>query len=520
VTRHAFANRRFLALHFPFLAADRWKREQGGGARAEGPLVFIAKERGGIRLVLADADALSLGLQPGMTLADARARVPHLRAVDHDSHADARLLEGLAGLCDRHSPMVALDAPDGLVLDITGCAHLFGDETGLAKDVRGMMAGLGMRMAHAFADNPSAARALARFSGRPMRDETAAILNLPIVALGIAPEQALALRRAGLKRIGDLASRPTGPLSARFGPAVTAALQAMLGQTDSRITPRRPVPPLMVERRLAEPLTQVDFALDLIEDMLGEVARWLDGRHKGGRLFRVRFYRTDGEVRDLAVSVGRPSRNAAMVMRLFGERIAALADPIDPGFGFDLLRLIVPVVEPLPPDQGLLEGRDDAGEDFSALLDRLSARYGRACFRRFVPNDTHVPEHAAMSVCAVESASEMAPWPVLEAGEPPVRPMMLFDPPQPVEVALAGDPPSAFQWKKQIHAVVRYEGPERIAPEWWRHHESRQLPNRDYYRVEDAGGHRFWLFKQAVAAGVDVQGREMGARWYIHGLFA
>ncbi|HWL47179.1 MAG TPA: DNA polymerase Y family protein, partial [Sphingomonadaceae bacterium] len=199
---------------------------------------------------------------------------------------------------------------------------------------------------------------------------------------------------------------------------------------------------------------------------------------------------------------------------LFRERIEALADPLDPGFGFDLIRLSVPVIEPLAPAQLRLEGGALAEGELAALVDRLSTRLGRGRFRRFQPRDTHIPDQAALALPAV-AAPPPARWPAPPAGEPPLRPLHLFDPPQPIEVIaeVPDGPPCRFRWRRVLHEVTRYEGPERLAAEWWRRDGPPGL-TRDYYRVEDARGRRFWLFRHGL------YDEKPDPGWYLHGLFA
>jgi protein ImuB len=203
-----------------------------------------------------------------------------------------------------------------------------------------------------------------------------------------------------------------------------------------------------------------------------------------------------------------------LVHRLFAERIEALADPIDPGFGFDLVRLAVPVLEPLAPTQLALEGGEVRDGELIALIDRLSTRLGRTRVRRLVPRDTHIPEQAALALPAIEAPAP-APWPAPAPGEPPLRPIHLFDPPQPIEVIaeVPDGPPKHFRWRRTSHSVTRYEGPERIAAEWWTRDDNAGL-TRDYYRIEDARGRRFWVFRHGLYRETE------RPRWYVHGVFA
>lgn len=510
------AGRRFLALWLPFLSTDRLVRAQPCARRDDGPLVLTDRQRGAIRLVACDAEALSLGLSPGMTLADARARVPALIAVEADPAADRHWLERIADACDRFTPLVETEPPDGLVLDMTGCLHLHASEADLIAAVEAAMRRWASRLRLAMAATPEGARALARFQSAPARDEAAALRRLPVAALELEAEAERALRRAGLKTLGDLADRPSAPLAARFGAEATDRLDRVLGRSDSRITPRRALPALMLERRFAEPITTADTAMAVIGDLAGAAAGVLEERCRGGRRFVARLYRSDGHVIDLAVESGLPLRDPARIQRLFEERVGALADPIDPGFGFDMIRLAVPRDEPLAAAQLALEGGAAREEAVAALIDRLSTRVGRRRVRRFVPRDSHLPEQESLALPAID-LPDPAPWPPAEVGEPPPRPIHLFDPPQPIEViaGLPDGPPQRFRWRRTLHEVLRAEGPERIGAQWWRRPPGDPGLTRDYYRVEDVRGRRFWLFRHGL------YGDECAdPRWYMHGLFA
>lgn len=482
-------------------------------AAPDEPLVLVAKEGNALRIAAVCPSAQALGLASGLALADARARLPSLRVHEADRQADARLLIRLADMAERWSPMVAPDPPDGLLIDVTGCTHLFGGEKALAADAKALL-GARVSMRHAFACTPSAAHALARFPAQAS-NEADAIRQLPVAALRLDAEAEATLRRAGLKRIADLADRPTAPLSARFGEGAGKALDRLLGRVDSRIVPRRPPPALAFARRFAEPIGHEDAVLRALDGLALQAAGALERRDEGGRHFAARLYRTDGAARDLAIETGRPTRDPALLQRLFRERIGALADPLDPGFGFDLIRFSVRATEPLAPRQPDLAAGTGEAEALSALVDRLSTRHGRARIRCFVPVDTHVPERAARSVPALDLVPS-ADWPPAPAAEPSFRPICLFDPPQPIEVLaeVPDAPPRRFRWRSTYHFVTRAEGPERIAAPWWKK-SGEGRPTRDYYRVEDSEGRRFWLFRHGL------HGRETAQpRWYLHGLFA
>lgn len=454
-----------------------------------------------------------------MPLADARARVPELQAFDHDPAADHGWLERLADGCIRYTPMVALDPSQGLILDISGCEHLFGGEAGLGRDVEARLGGLRMTVRLAFGNTPGAAHALARYQALPARDEAAAIRRLPVAALELEPEATQGLLRAGLKTVGELARRPMATIAARFGAEAVAALRRLMGEEAKPIRPRIPVAPIVAERRFAEPVARTEYAIEVLGELAAHAARQMEERGEGGRRFEAYFFRSDGLVRTLSVETSRPSRDPALVMRLMGERVEGLSDPIDPGFGFDLIRLSVPITEPLAITQLRLEGGAVREAEVTALIDRLSTRLGRNRVRRLVAQDTHIPEQMQLELPAVETDQPAAQWPKPAVGEPPLRPLHLFDPPQPIDVIaeVPDGPPHRFRWKRKFHEVRRFEGPERIASEWWKRRDGvvdRAGLTRDYYRVEDARGRRFWVFRHGLYE------EKPDPSWYLHGLFA
>ncbi len=515
--------RRYLALFLPFLATERlYPRRRDDGPDDAAPFALVERKGNAQRLHALNPAALRQGLAPGMSLADARARLPQLRVAEADRRADSEILCRLAAHCERYTPLTALDAPHGLMLDVSGCAHLFGGEAGLVSLVLGDMAARGFTARAALAPTPDCARALARFSSGgifPLDEAEAAVGKLPLAALEIDDDRLLALSRAGLRTLGDLASRPSRAFAARFGADFPHRIERLFGREDVRVTPLRPPPDCMVERHFAEPLTQRESIETVLADLIREIRALLDRRGQGGRLFEASFFRADGIVRRVSVETLRPTRDPKIIALLFREKLDSLADPLDPGFGFDALRLAAPRVEAFESGQGDLVAAEsqEAERELGELLDRLTTRFGRARVLRFMQGDAHEPERAgyAAPVAIASSSSATEAWPRPPEGEPPARPLTLFDPPQPVEVlALAPDgPPARFRWRRKMHEILRAEGPERIAPDWAFF--GIQEPTRDYYRVEDVEGQRFWLYRRGLyERGDDLPG------WFLHGLFA
>ena len=470
-----------------------------------------------MRLVAVDRRAEALGLTRGLALADARARRPRLTVAEADDAADAALLERLAGLCELFTPLVALDGPDGLMLDITGCAHLFGGEVGLLDEARRRLGRLGLASRAAIAETPDGARVFARFGAGgivPAGAAATAAWALPVAALELPAATAVALVRAGLTTLGALAERPTTVLAARFGVPLTTRLGRILGREDVRITPLRLPPDCLAEQHFPEPLTRAEAIEGVVEHLARTVADLLEQRGSGGRRFDVTLFRADGAVRRLTLETSRPCRDAATLLRLFRLRLEVLADPLDPGFGFDAVRLSVALAEPMAGLQRDLSGEAAEEAGIVDLVDRLVARLGPERVLRFVARASHHPVREAACVPATRSLAS-APWPAPEPDGPPARPLQLFEPPQPIETLseVPDGPPLRFRWRRRLHEIARAEGPERIAPEWWR--DGPDEPTRDYYRIEDVQGRRFWVFREGLLE------REVEySRWFMHGLFA
>jgi len=492
------------------------------------PNVVVAKEHNALVLYAIDEAAARSGLSIGLPLANARAICPELIVHDADEPADRKTLKDIADWCDRFTPLVALDAPHGLFLDITGCAHLFGGEAALLRQLTGALTRQGFAVSAAIAATSICARTLTRCtSGVIVADggEAEAVASLPVAAIGAEDAVTGGLRRAGLKTIGEVAARGRHEISARFGARFTTLLEQALGEGDAPISPRKPLPDYIVEKRFAEPIaTEAVISMTLV-GLAGMLVKAMDRQGKGARRLEASFFRTDGAVRTIAVDTGRPVTQGEMVDRLFRERLDALSDPLDPGFGFDLVRLSASRSEIVVQQQRDLDANVHDNDELSALIDRIAARIGGRRVVVHLPQDTHIPERAALAVPAQHSlaAAMTAAWPARTGSEPPLRPLKLFERPEPIKVPFAtvpDGPPHHFTWRRATHVVARVEGPERIAMEWWKQ-DGRTL-TRDYFRIEDEEGRRFWIFRDGLYGTelADEKGEPVPANWYLHGLFA
>ncbi len=491
------------------------------------PCVVVAKLNNALQILALNDAAADIGLEIGLPLANARAVCPDVQVFDADETADRNLLEAVADWCDRFTPLVALDPSYGLFLDISGCAHLFGGEATMLRAVCDSLDRQGFAVNAAIASTPICARTLTRATHScivPDGEEARAVGPLPVFALGADDAITRGLRRAGLKTIGDVALRAPHEISARFGAEFTSLLQQALGQGDAPISPRKPLPDFMVEKRFAEPVATNNVIAAILSGLAQMLVAAMDKQGKGARRLEASFFRTDGAVRTIAVETGQPVTRVNVVDRLFRERLDALADPLDPGFGFDLIRLSASRVEIVVQEQRDFDTRAQDNDEVAALVDRLAARIGGKRVVMHLPLDTHIPERAVIAVPAQQNlaAASVAEWPVRAEAEPPLRPLRLFERPEEIEVMAAAVPdghPPRFKWRRATHAVVRAEGPERIAMEWWRHKE--EALTRDYFRVEDAEGMRFWIYRDGLySEPVSEKDEPVPPKWFVHGLFA
>ena len=479
--------------------------------------MLVTAAHDGRRRVIAavDAAASEAGLRPGMPLAQARALIPDLTVMDARPDDDQAALHRLAGWCLRYAPLTAAAPPDGVWIDVTGTTHLHGGETRLLRDLLSRLLARGFAARAAVADTPGAAHALARFGAReiavvPAGGQEAALGKLPLAALRLPVETLDGLRLMGIEQIGALAAMPRAPLVRRFGALLATRLDQALGRVPEPIEPA--FPPALIQARLTflEPLLTREAFATVIARLVPDVCAILERSGQGARRLDLVFERVDGTAQGIRIGTARPAREARHLIRLLEERL----DRIDPGLGVEAMRLTVPVADTLAPVQTRIE-RETHETDIAPLVDRLANRLGTDRVYRIAPVASAVPERSVRAIPAMETIPSMetiqGTWP---AGLP--RPVRLLDPPQPVEaLALLPDrPPLAFTWRRVRHRIRRADGPERIAGEWWkRNGEMRSV--RDYFRVEDEAGQRFWLFRRG-----DGESPVSGdMRWFLHGFF-
>jgi protein ImuB len=490
------------------------------GEGAEAGLVTAVATSGRALVATVDAVAAANGAAPGLSLADARAMAPALRVHPADPVGDAAALDRLAEWSTRYTPWTAVEASDdgngaGLWLDVTGCAHLFGGEAALVGDLLARLGRFGHAARAAIADTPGAAWAAARFVDDPQgagiilapkaaRDH---LVPLPVAALRLPAAMTAELQRLGLRRVGDLLPMPRAALARRFGCLLADRLDQALGLLEEPLSPRRPVVPHQARLAVAEPLLTAEGIAEALRRLLRQLCRQLDSEQIGARRLELALYRVDGTVQRTGIGTSRPNREPQTLERLFAERIAK----IDPGFGIEAVVLAAPQVEPLTALQMVLARATSApckrqDQTLATLIDTIGNRLGFDSLRSLAPRESHIPERAVAAVTPLVDRKQTN-WPAL-----PPRPLRLFARPEPIEaIALLPDhPPVMFRWHAQLHRVRHAEGPERIEPEWWQPADETAHP-RDYFRVEDESGRRFWLYRDGQPPD--------GGRWYLHGLF-
>jgi len=522
-----------MAAWCPALAIDRWRLSRLALETApDAPLVLVGETAHGPRIVAASASARQAGGRVGALLADARALAPGLIVHPADPAGDRAFLESLALWAQRWGPWSALDPPDGLIVDVTGVAHLFGGEAALMADAQGCFAARGLSVRLAIAPSAGAAWALAHY-GRdhgtlsPDADPLMALADLPVAALRLDDAVVLLLERLGLKRIGDLATIGRAALARRFrdrrAPAANplVRLDQMAGRVPEPILPVFAAPVPLVQRRLIEPVRHRALLDRVVEDLAMALARRLEAMGQGARRLDLTMWKVDGEVLHRRIELAAATRDPAHVMRLFAHRL----DDCDAGFGIELVRLSAPWAEPLALTQTDLDAAAEAhGTSLAACLDRLTVRLGADAVRMPIPRASHMPERAQHWVApdpalALALAPALAPAPALalrvqEELALHARPLKLLDRAEPIAVIYEAPDglPRLFRWRGQVHEIARAEGPERIAPEWWREKGAARL--RDYYRIEDSAGRRYWIYRRGLAG----DGRGGAPEWFLQGI--
>lgn len=514
---------RMICVWLPHLPIERLKRESADTNSTpppdDHPFALVGSDTRGLTLTAVNAPCLHDGLIPGMRLADARAICPHLLTAPASPDKDAALLLALARWSSRYSPTLNVDGEDGLWLDITGVTHLFGGEGALLTDLAHRLTRAGFNARLGGAETLGTAHALARFSRRspciaPDGTLSATLAPLPVEALRLEEKTTRLLRRLGLKRIGQLYGLPRTSLERRFhskevAQAVLHRLDQALGRSKETRTPLLPAPDFIARLSFAEPLITHDGILTSLNRLAEALGGTLAQANQGARRVALWAARTDGSAAVLEAGLSAPSCVATHLVRLLKDKI----ENIDMGFGVDLMVLAALATEPLRPAQESLTetGRKTTPE---VLIDALTNRLGQRTVHRLFPRASHIPELAQ----SVRSAFAGLPaWNDEGTAKPP-RPPLLLARPEPLSVMaeIPEGPPARFTWRRVSRRVIKAEGPERIAPEWWRElsHDTKARP-RDYYRIEDEDGCRYWVFREGLYQDNETQ----APCWFLHGVF-
>ena len=545
------------------LAIDRWRLRSGlapgEGADAE-PTVLITETAHGPRIDAANAAGLAAGARSGMMLADARAVCSRLKVAPSDPAGDRAFLEKLAVWAQRWGPWSALDEPDGLLIDVTSVAHLFGGEARLLADAKKKFAERGLAARLAIAPTAGAAWALSHYgpdgsilpppagegdhtkcgggdsrssaafaasplhqpaAGPPPRageDIAARLSSLPVAALRLDLDVLTVLRRLGLKRIGDMIGRfedhrGRDALHRRFRRKMPSAnplvrLDQLLGKVPEPLLPVVPTTMPLVQRRLMEPIRHRDLLDQVLTDLAADMACELERRGQGARRLELGLWRVDGEVVVRGLELASATRETAHIARLFAARL----DDVDAGFGIECVRLRASWAEPLAVPQADIEAKAEVqGTSLAVCIDRLTVRLGAHAVQKPVPYASHLPERAQRWQPPLEPKTASQGGFAFHA-----RPLKLLDRAEKIAMVYATPDgyPQRFRWRGELHEVTRVEGPERIAPEWWREKGSTRL--RDYYRIEDQAGRRYWIYRLGIAG----DGRGGPPDWFLQGLCA
>jgi protein ImuB len=547
------SNRRILSLWFPRLSAERLLRLRRDALLQ--PFAVVGLRANAHLLVSMNPEAEAAGLRQGQPLRDATAMCPTLITAPENPAEDAAFLRALRRWAGKFSPWVAEEAPDALVIDLTGCAHLFGGEDGLMAQVEEDCADLGLSLRASIADTRGAAWALARYagagsaqtrSGDAIRQEAhatrsraarrfsrqpnvtaqqsgpagmiaapgqtrQALAALPLPALRIAPAAVEALGRLGLRRVEDIMGMPRAALARRFGAEVLRRLDQALGVDPEPVNPA--AAPLHFAMRMSfpEPIGLIDDVTAGMDRLLPPLCAKLVAKGRGARRVRLEAQRSDGRVEVVEVGLARASQEVDRIRPLLLLKLGE----IDAGFGIDRLRLEAVETEPMhalqhrghleaAADVAARQGADTALED---LIGKLGTKLGQEAVVRLHPADSNIPEKSAMTLAAAWSLPTAEPWPEPRAP----RPIVIFRP-EPVNAPPERTPPAQFRWRRRSFDLRFAVGPERLLPEWWLDDPEWRSGPRDYWRVEVAGGERLWLFY--------AHGGEMSGGWFCQGLFA
>ncbi|WP_121356326.1 Y-family DNA polymerase [Flavisolibacter nicotianae] len=498
--------RRFVSIWLPCLVTDWHIRKQPQLHNM--PFVLKAPVRNRIVVTAVSPAALSLGIRTGTTLADAKALVPSLQALEHKLGLAEQLLQRMAEWCIRFTPVAAPDPLGGLLLDASGCAHLWGGEDAYLADICKRLTARGYSVRAAMADTIGAAWAVARYGNTaPVVDSghhRKILLSLPVSSLRLEEEMIVRLHKLGLRQIKDVMALPQTSLRRRFGAQLIQRINQALGDEEECIQPVYPPEPFQERLPCLEPirtLTGIEIAL---HHLLAALCDRLRKEGKGLRSAFFRVYRVDGGTQGIEIGTNRSSHNEEHLFHLFSLKLST----IEPKEGIELFLLEATKVEDATPLQESLweEGSGLQDPRLAELVDRLAGKLGQEAICRYLPAEHWWPERSFKKAASLDELPA-AGW---KLDRP--RPLQLLSPPERIDVTapIPDYPPMLFRYKGSVHKIVKADGPERIEQEWW----IQDGKHRDYYCVEDEEGRRYWLFRSGH------YNEEETPSWFLHGFFA
>jgi len=497
--------KRFVSIWFRHLTTDRLVRRQP--ELRDTPFVLAAPERGRMVIKAVSAPAQARGINAGMAVADCRAIFPGLQVFDDDPELTEKLLRALAEWCLRYTPIAAVDPPDGLLLDVSGCPHLWGGERGYLKDIIEKLTGYGYHVRVAIADSIGTAWAVARFGKttpiiEPGR-QADALLSLPPAALRLEANALERMAKLGLYQISNIIHMPRSAIRRRFGQLTVERLKQALGEGIETIEPVQPIQPYQERLPSLEPIRTAVGIEIAIKRLLENLCKRLQQEEKGLRKALLKLFRVDGKQQQIAIGTNRASSNAEHLFKLFELRISS----IEPALGIELFLLEASVVEDLPAIQETIwktTGRSDHSA-IAELLDKLAGKLGMQTIHRYLPDEHYWPERSVKLAVSLDE-EPLAAW---RTDLP--RPVHLLRQPEAIDVMvqIPDYPPAHFRYKGELHIVKKADGPERIEQEWW----IQQGQHRDYYCLEDENGARYWIFRLGHYDSGE-------PKWFIHGFFA
>ncbi|HLI93936.1 MAG TPA: DNA polymerase Y family protein, partial [Puia sp.] len=520
-TKDRLMGNRYCSLWFRHLLTDHLTIRRP--ALRERPFVLAAPDRGRKRIIAVNSAAMREGIQHGMVVADARVLCPALEVIDAQAGYAEKLLRALAIWCIRYTPVTAADGEDGLLLNISGCPHLWGSEEKYLDEICGRLKDKGYQVQGGIADTVGAAWAVARFGSQeilrgsqgtlqsghaiiPPGAQSATLLPLSLVALRLDAATFDRLQRLGLRRIGQIAGMPRRALRRRFSSELLLRLDQAMGVAEENIEPVVPAEPFHERLPCLEPIVTATGIAIALQRLLDLMCKRLQDTGKGLRTAVFKGWRTDGKIIGVRIGTNRGSNNPGHLFTLFAEKLGDL----EPDLGIELFTLEAPKVEAVAAHQKTLWTGACGLEDrrLSELSDRISNKLGAGLIHRYLPAEHYWPERSYKEAGTFDEAPASA-WPKDRA-----RPIHLLASPEPVVVAapIPDYPPMHFRYRNKIHTVVKADGPERIEREWWMDG-GEGSKHRDYYVVEDEQGARYWLFRSGHYAGGN------GTQWWLHGFF-